>query len=202
MQGGSSAPITPGATACAAALAGVPFRDSFVGLDPAAHGLAPVEHEIFHGFIFVRLAGSGPSVAEMMAPYESEIEPYRLEELVPLGRVTLRPRTVNWKNIGDNYSDALHITVAHPGLTRLFGRGYGIEAREWVDKMWGDLRDQPSANWSERIYQKCLPPVPHLPRGSPAPMGLLQAVAQRRVRHLSRPGRLHAVRAALADRDA
>jgi phenylpropionate dioxygenase-like ring-hydroxylating dioxygenase large terminal subunit len=86
-----------------------------------------------------------------------------MEELVPIGRVTLRPRDVNWKNVADNYSDGLHITVAHPGLTRLFGRGYGIEASEWVDKMWGTLRDQPSSIRSERMYQKYLPPVVHLP---------------------------------------
>jgi phenylpropionate dioxygenase-like ring-hydroxylating dioxygenase large terminal subunit len=86
-----------------------------------------------------------------------------LPELVPLGRVTLRSRAVNWKNVGDNYSDALHITVAHPGLTRLFGRSYGSEAREWVDKMWGDLRVEPSERFSERLYQKHLPEVSHLP---------------------------------------
>ncbi len=144
-------------------LAGVPFRETFVGLDPALHGLTPVESEIYHGFIFVRLAGDGPSVAEMMAPYEHEIAVYRMHELVPLGRVTLRPRAVNWKNIADNYSDSLHINVAHPGLTRLFGRGYGIEAKPWVDKMWGHLREQPSSNLSERAYQKYLPRVAHLP---------------------------------------
>ena len=177
-------------------LAGIPFRDTFVGLDPAEHGLKPVEHEIYHGFIFVRLAGDGPSVAEMMAPYEHEIAAYRMEELVPLGRVTLRPRAVNWKKIADNYSDSLHINVAHPGLTRLFGRGYGIEAREWVDKMWGYLREQPSANRSERMYQQYLPTVPHLPAGPAAAVDLFQALAQRRLRHLSRPDRLHAVPAA------
>jgi len=144
-------------------LAGVPFRDTFVGLDPAAHGLKPVETEIYHGFIFVRLVSGGPSVAEMMTGYSDEIAAYRLEELVPLGRVTQRPRAVNWKNIADNYSDALHINVAHPGLTRLFGKNYGIETREWVHKMWGTLRDQPSSNRSERMYQKYLPQVAHLP---------------------------------------
>jgi carnitine monooxygenase subunit len=144
-------------------LVGVPFRDTFVGFDPAAHGLKPIEHEIYHGFIFVRLAGTGPSVAEMMSPYESEIAAYRMEEMVPLGRLTLRPRAVNWKTIADNYSDSLHINVAHPGLTRLFGKGYGIEAREWVHKMWGRLRDEPSPNRSERMYQKYLPRVAHLP---------------------------------------
>jgi carnitine monooxygenase subunit len=29
--------------------------------------------------------------------------------------------------------------------------------------MWGTLRDKPSANLSERLYQKYLPQVPHLP---------------------------------------
>ena len=77
--------------------------------------------------------------------------------------MTLRPRAVNWKNVADNYSDGLHIPVAHPGLTRLFGRGYGIEAKPWIDKMWGALRDTPSSNWSERAYQTMLPKVEHLP---------------------------------------
>ena len=87
-----------------------------------------------------------------MSPYEAEIIAYRMEDMVPLGRVTLRSRAVNWKAISDNYSDSLHINVAHPGLTRLFGKGYGIEAREWVHKMWGRLRDEPSSNRSERMY--------------------------------------------------
>jgi phenylpropionate dioxygenase-like ring-hydroxylating dioxygenase large terminal subunit len=70
---------------------------------------------------------------------------------------------VNWKNVADNYSDGLHINVAHPGLHRLFGYGYGIEAQPWIDKMWGALRQAPSSNWSERLYQSLLPPVEHLP---------------------------------------
>jgi phenylpropionate dioxygenase-like ring-hydroxylating dioxygenase large terminal subunit len=45
----------------------------------------------------------------------------------------------------------------------LFGRCYGIEAQPWIDKMWGTLRDEPSASWSERLYQKLLPRVEHLP---------------------------------------
>ena len=161
-------------------LVGVPDSASYPGLDKSRHGLAPVSIEVWRGFVFVRLKddassspvygggvaagdGGGPSVAAMMAPYEAMIEPYRFEAL---GRVTLRQRAVNWKNVGDNYSDGLHIPVAHPGLTRLFGKSYGIEAEEHVDRMWGDLIDRPSANWSERAYQNLLPPVPHLPEAS------------------------------------
>ena len=141
----------------------VPQRSDFKGLERERYGLIPLEQEVFMGFVFVRLAPGLPSVREMMAPYVDELAAYRFEELVPQGRVTLRPRAVNWKNVGDNYSDGLHIPVAHAGLTRLFGGSYGIEARPWVDKMWGKLRDIPSANWSEQRYQALLPKVPHLP---------------------------------------
>jgi carnitine monooxygenase subunit len=144
-------------------LVGVPDRQAFPTLDTTRHGLAPLDVEVFMGFIFVRLEPGLPSVREMAAPYAQELALYRMEDLVPQGRVTLRPRQVNWKNVGDNYSDGLHITVAHPGLTRLFGRSYGVEAQPWIDKMWGSLREEPSSNWSERLYQRYLPEVPHLP---------------------------------------
>ena len=144
-------------------LSGVPNKADYAELDMAALGLNPVSMEVWQGFIFIRLEDGGPSVAEMMAPYEAMVAPYRLQEMKAFGRVTLRPRPVNWKNVADNYSDGLHIPIAHPGLTRLFGRGYGIEANSHVDRMWGDLVERPSANLSERAYQKFLPPVPHLP---------------------------------------
>lgn len=148
-------------------LTGVPDRASYPALDRDQAGLAAVELEIWQGFLFVRLAkpgaGADVSVAAMMAPYADQIASYRFEDLRALGRVTLRPREVNWKNVGDNYSDGLHITVAHPGLTRLFGKSYGVEAAPHVDRMWGDLVDRRSDQWSERLYQRLLPEVPHLP---------------------------------------
>jgi phenylpropionate dioxygenase-like ring-hydroxylating dioxygenase large terminal subunit len=144
-------------------LSGVPERGQYPGLDPARLGLIGVEHEVWEGFVFVRLAEGGPSVAAMMAPHMGWIRPYRFGDLRAIGRVTLRPRELNWKTIADNYSDALHIPVAHPGLTRLFGRGYGIEAHEHIDRMWGELVDAPSVNPSERAYQRFLPRAAHLP---------------------------------------
>jgi phenylpropionate dioxygenase-like ring-hydroxylating dioxygenase large terminal subunit len=124
--------------------------------------LPQVESEIYGGFVFARLESGGPGVAEMLAPYAGEIATHQFEKLEPIGRVTLRPRTVNWKNVGDNYSDALHIPVAHPGLTRLLGASYRVESKEWVDRMHGDITDRPSRNWAERAYQKFLPDAPHL----------------------------------------
>jgi len=138
-------------------LVGVPAKEDYPGLDMAALGLLPVAMEDWRGFLFVRLESGGPSVAAMMAPYEEEIAPYRLEALEAIGRITLRPRDVNWKNVADNYSDGLHINVAHPGLARLFGGDYRIEAGAHVDRMSGTLVDRPSTNLSERAYQALLP---------------------------------------------
>jgi phenylpropionate dioxygenase-like ring-hydroxylating dioxygenase large terminal subunit len=151
-------------------LVGVPHRDEYPDLRTAELGLIPVALERWRGFLFVTLeegqsleAGTVPSVAEMMAPFEDEVAPYRLEDLQAIGRVTLRRRPLNWKTIADNYSDHLHIPIGHPGLTRLFGRNYRISAHAHVDRMEGDLVEQPSANPSERAYQKLLPAASHLP---------------------------------------
>jgi phenylpropionate dioxygenase-like ring-hydroxylating dioxygenase large terminal subunit len=144
-------------------LVGVPHRSEYPGLRTEDHGLLPVALENWNGFLFVRLQPGAPSVAEMMAPYADEVALYRFKDLRAIGRVTLRPRPLNWKTIADNYSDHLHIPVGHPGLTRLFGRNYRIEAREHVDRMEGDLVEKLSDNPSERAYQRQLPRVEHLP---------------------------------------
>jgi carnitine monooxygenase subunit len=144
-------------------LVGVPHRSEYPGLQTEKLGLFPVALETWRGFLFVTLEPGAPSVAEMMAPYEDEVAPYRFEELRAIGRVTLRPRPLNWKIIADNYSDHLHIAVGHPGLTRLFARNYRIDAEEHVDRMQGDLVEDASDNPSERAYQRYLPEATHLP---------------------------------------
>ena len=146
-------------------LAGAPKWQGFEDLDIGRHGLVPLEQEIWLGFVFVRFEAGLPGVAEMMAPYQAELEPYGFEQMVPQGRVTLRLREVNWKNVADNYADGMHIPVAHPGLTRLFGPSYAIEAQTWVDRMSGELQGGPQASWSERLYQALLPEQGRLPPG-------------------------------------
>ncbi len=144
-------------------LVGVPHRNQYPNLRPEELGLVPVALQTWRRFVFVTLEPGAPSVAKMMEPYEDEVAPYRFEDLRAIGRVTMRARKLNWKTIADNYSDGLHIAVGHPGLTRLFGRNYRIDANEHVDRMEGDLVDKESANPSERAYQHLLPRVEHLP---------------------------------------
>ena len=144
-------------------LVGVPHRGEYPGLQPDKLGLVELPLENWRGFLFVTLEPGSPAVAEMMAPYEDEVEPYRFEDLRVLGRVTVRHRGLNWKTLCDNYSDHLHIPVGHPGLTRLFGRNYRIDAQPHADRMQGDLIETESANPSERTYQRLLPKADHLP---------------------------------------
>lgn len=148
-------------------LTGVPMKGEYPTLKLEDNGLAPVALEIWHGFIFVRLEDAGfPSVAEMMAPFEAEVAQYRFEDMRPMAPVRLRPRDVNWKNVGDNYSDNLHIPVAHDGLTRLVGKTYRIEAHGWADRLTGDVIKNDKQNFWEKVYGAHMPKVEHLPKAA------------------------------------
>jgi phenylpropionate dioxygenase-like ring-hydroxylating dioxygenase large terminal subunit len=144
-------------------LKAVPGEASFPGLDKGRFGLMPLEFEVWQGFVFVRFAGSGPSVAERFRPYERELAAYRIAEMEPLGRTWQCEMAVDWKNVMDNYLEGYHVPVGHPGLFRLFGNSYEVEVREGnVNRAVGVLRDKESANWSERAYQRLRPAPAHL----------------------------------------
>ena len=146
----------------------VPYEDQFLDFNKNDHKLKSVEMEIFQGFIFVKLIESDvPTVNSQFAPYLDEIEQYKLNEMEPLGRITMRPRNVNWKQIADNYVDALHIPVAHPGLSGLVGKSYGVEVSPnngYIHKMWGDGKNSRENNLSNKLYDKYLPYMDHLPK--------------------------------------
>ena len=145
----------------------VPGLENFENLDLKDHGLRIVEQEVFKGFVFAKVLPSDvPSVRQQFEPYLAEIEPYRFEDLEPLGRVTLRPREVNWKQIAENYVDAMHISVAHPGLSNLVGASYDLEVScngGFVHRMSADLTVSRKNRLSNVLYKKYLPRVDHLP---------------------------------------
>ncbi len=144
-------------------LSGVPMKSDYPALKLEENGLVPVGIEIWHGFVFVQLEDAGfPSVAEMMAPFEEEVSQYRFADMRRISDVRIRPRAVNWKNVGDNYSDNLHIPVSHDGLTRLLGKSYRIEAHGWADRLYGDVVADDRQNFWEKVYRKHLPRVEHL----------------------------------------
>jgi len=148
-------------------LSGVPMKFEYPSLKLEDSGLVPVDLEVWHGFVFVRLEDGGyPSVAAMMSPFEDEVSQYRFADMQRMDEVRLRPREVNWKNVGDNYSDNLHIPVSHDGLTRLFGRSYRIEPHGWADRLYGDVVEDDRQNFWEKFYRTHMPRVDHLPEAA------------------------------------
>jgi phenylpropionate dioxygenase-like ring-hydroxylating dioxygenase large terminal subunit/AcrR family transcriptional regulator len=143
-------------------LKAVPADRSFTDMDWEAHGLRPVDLEIFQGFVFVRFAPGGMALAETLGLYAEELSAYKPAEMVPLGPLTTIEVPLNWKLLIGNYLEGYEVAAAHPGLARLFGR-YQVEASDGVTRAIGTLSQQPSPNWSERHYQRLLPLGDHLP---------------------------------------
>ena len=146
-------------------LVGVPHRSEYPGLETEKLGLVPVALETWRGFLFVTLeagrAVSGRNDGALRSGGRA---------LPVRGFAGDRPgdrcgrATLNWKTIADNYSDGLHIPVGHPGLTRLFGRGYRDRGAASMSTGWkASCARSRSANPSERAYQRFLPEAEHLP---------------------------------------
>ncbi|MSP83356.1 MAG: aromatic ring-hydroxylating dioxygenase subunit alpha [Alphaproteobacteria bacterium] len=145
-------------------LKAVPAETSFPGLTKTKLGLEPLAVEVCHGFVFARFAGAGPSMAEVLAPYNDVLAAFRIEEMEPIGPVWWRELEVDWKNVMDNYLEGYHVPVGHPGLHRMLGTNYQVEVGTYgVARAFAELRDKESNNWSERAYQRLLPEVEHLP---------------------------------------
>jgi phenylpropionate dioxygenase-like ring-hydroxylating dioxygenase large terminal subunit len=144
-------------------LIGLPESDQYERFDRTDLSLVPVDTEIFMGFVFVRIEGGGPGIADLMAPVRDELAPYRLDEMKPLGPMRERERPVNWKNAVDNYIDALHVRAAHPGLNSIVGKTYSLEVRGQVSRLCGTAEEMGHAGPSVRAYCKVLPTVEYLP---------------------------------------
>ena len=142
------------------ALRALPASKTFPGLDRARFGLDPVELEVFHGLVFVRVIAGGPSIKEMWGPYSDLIAPYQLEKLRSAGPVMTEVWNCNWKTAVDNNLENYHVPIGHPGYHRMldndlvgFMNEYGVAGSRSV------LRDEPSPNRTERTYQRLAPEV-------------------------------------------
>ena len=143
-------------------LIGVPEGRSIPGLDKSALGLFGARVEELCGLIFVNLDPDATPLAEQVAGLPERLARYRFEELRPqVEDVSAQP--ANWKVVVDNYLEGYHVPIAHPGLMRLLDyKRYDVELHDnwaWFD---APLRDKPSGNRLERIYQRMVEPMPGL----------------------------------------
>ena len=145
-------------------LTGVPFIEEYENFRREDYGLYEVELDIFAGFVFIRFQGGGRSLSDMMAPIAEELEIYKTAKMEPLTKIGMRERQVNWKNATDNYVDALHIPVAHPGLSGLLGKSYRLTIDQDVTKIYSEIADARPPSLSNTAYCEFLPFVDHLPK--------------------------------------
>ncbi|MEV7415263.1 aromatic ring-hydroxylating dioxygenase subunit alpha [Streptomyces sp. NPDC089919] len=151
-------------------LVGAPEARQIPCLDKPALGLFPARVESFLGFVFVNLDPGAVPLAEQCAGLAEAVGHYAGTDLVPVGRARIHDlagaevQEANWKVVLDNYLEGYHVPVAHPGLMRLLDyQNYTCETVEESYALFASpLRDKPSANWAERLYQRIAAPMPGL----------------------------------------
>ncbi|MEU2155288.1 aromatic ring-hydroxylating dioxygenase subunit alpha [Streptomyces sp. NPDC019396] len=150
-------------------LVGAPEARQIPCLDKPKLGLFPVRVESFLGFVFVNHDPGAVPLAEQCAGLAEAVGHYAGADLVPIGRSRIHDlegaevQQANWKVAVDNYLEGYHVPVAHPGLMRLLDyQGYSYELAESYALFASPLRDKPSSNWAERLYQRITAPMPGL----------------------------------------
>ena len=133
-------------------------RETFPSLDRTQLGLKPVRTQELFGFVFVCLAGSPPPLAAIWAGVSAELAPHRFEAMQPLGPMYVEHWECDWKIAMDNYLESYHVPIGHPGLNRMFTPDYDDQLNLPTGVARGSswMREQPSARWSERLYQRLI----------------------------------------------
>ncbi|MEM7208286.1 MAG: aromatic ring-hydroxylating dioxygenase subunit alpha [Pseudomonadota bacterium] len=102
----------------------IPRHNTFPIIDRSSMGLKPIECEVWHGMVFIRFSGDGPSVAETFAEAEEELSLYRIGEMNPFDDAWRMDFDLDWKSLVDIDSEGYHVPIGHPDLFDLVGASY------------------------------------------------------------------------------
>ena len=116
------------------------------------------------GLVFVNLDPDATPLAEQVERLPQRLARYDIPSLVSAqsaAPTTTQP--ANWKVVADNYLEGYHVPIAHPGLMRLLDyEHYEADIHEgyvWVE---APMREEPSENRTERLYQRFVQPMGQL----------------------------------------
>jgi choline monooxygenase len=144
-------------------LLGVPEHRGFAELDKSTLGLHPARVETLCGLVFVNLDPDAPSLAEHTPGLEERLAPYGIADLERFSSGGGSDQPANWKIVAENYLEGYHVPIAHPGLMRLYDyKRYTVETHGGWSWFEAPLREQPSGNRLERLYQRLTRPMPGL----------------------------------------
>lgn len=146
------------------AIRGIP-GGSEADVKQVGHGLLPVDHEVFMGFVWIRLKAEGPSVAERLAPFAELLAAYRIEQMVGNDDLCVEEHPIDWKNMMDNYLEGYHVAVGHPGLNQMVESAYDVSAdvARGTSFATHKLKDHPAGGPDEFAYLSIRSAGDHLP---------------------------------------
>ncbi|MBX2884244.1 MAG: aromatic ring-hydroxylating dioxygenase subunit alpha [Granulosicoccus sp.] len=136
----------------------IPASSTFSDINIEEKGLVPVDVEVWMGFVFIRITSGGPSLAQQLEPVARIIEPYQIENMIPLpGSAHREIRPYNWKVIHDIDNEGYHVPVGHPSLQQLYGKTYKDSFVEGISVSTAEINSRKAKNWSVARYQTLLP---------------------------------------------
>ncbi|MDH3537126.1 MAG: Rieske 2Fe-2S domain-containing protein, partial [Gammaproteobacteria bacterium] len=142
----------------------IPRESAFPDIDRDELGLLTLDHEIWHGMIFIRFDGDGPSVAETFAEAEKEVGLYRIEDMQPLEKPYKYEFDLDWKAVLDIDNEGYHVPVGHPELFDLVGASYtDQQLKGALSRAFGSFRDRKHRLERNRNYIAALPDESYLP---------------------------------------
>ncbi len=142
----------------------IPRGDSFGDIDREALGLIGLDCEVWHGLVFIRFGGDGPSIREVFAEAEEEVALYRMAEMLPYAEPWRYDFDLDWKAVLDIDNEGYHVPIGHPELFDLVGASYTDRVTEGgLSRAWGDIRARKHRLQRNRDYVDALPRESYLP---------------------------------------
>ena len=145
-------------------LKNIPRAETFPAIDKSTLGLKPIECELWHGMIFIRFFGSGPSIAETFKEAEAEISLYKIEDMQPINEPWTMKFNCDWKSIVDIDSEGYHVPMGHKDYYDLVGRSYKDQVlNDQVSRSYGDIDAGKHKSQLNQDYVNTLPKESYLP---------------------------------------
>ena len=145
-------------------LKNIPRANAFPEFNKDELGLKSIDCEIWHGLIFVRFGGDGPSVAEQFVEAEAEIGLYKIEDMKPLDDPYQYKFDLDWKAVLDIDNEGYHVPIGHPELFDLVGSTYTDQLTEGgLSRSSGSFKGRKHKSEQIQSYVDALPEDSYLP---------------------------------------